>query len=134
MDKKNPVTTLFLDIGGVMLSNGWGHVSRRSAVDFFISYYFVHFRKSDADIFRIALNIAQVPVQHIVYIEDMQMFVDVASDLGIRSIHHPDYKSTRSQLEMESKQKLKEDIYDNIGGYINIFHKCCPDDYIQFRS
>ena len=193
------VTTLFLDIGGVMLSNGWGHVSRRSAadifnldfdemderhhviqityeegkitlndylkrvvfyqkrsftinqfrdfmfsqstpniemieyirqlkdqynlkiavvnnegrelnehrikkfklnqfVDFFISSCFVHFRKPDADIFRIALDIAQVPVQHVVYIEDMQMFVDVASDLGIRSIHHKNYLSTSAEL------------------------------------
>jgi len=200
-DKSIPVTTLFLDIGGVMLSNGWGHESRRSAadvfnldfndmderhhviqityeegkitlneylkrvvfyqkrsftidqfrdfmfsqstpniemieyirqlkdqynlkiavvnnegrelnehrikkfklnqfVDFFISSCFVHFRKPDADIFRIALDIAQVPVQHVVYIEDMQMFVDVASDLGIRSIHHIDYKSTRSELSL----------------------------------
>jgi hypothetical protein len=30
-----PVTTLFLDIGGVMLSNGWGHVSRRLAAEVF---------------------------------------------------------------------------------------------------
>lgn len=30
-----PLTTLFLDIGGVMLSNGWGHESRRSAADVF---------------------------------------------------------------------------------------------------
>jgi putative hydrolase of the HAD superfamily len=173
MNKSIPVTTLFLDIGGVMLSNGWGHVSRRSAahvfnldfdemderhhviqityeegkitlneylkrvvfyqkrsftidqfrefmfsqstpniemieyiqrlkekyhlkiavvnnegrelnehrikkfklnqfVDFFISSCFVHFRKPDADIFRIALDIAQVPVQHVVYIEDVR--------------------------------------------------------------
>jgi len=201
MNKSIPVTTLFLDIGGVMLSNGWGHQSRRSAadvfnlefdemderhhviqvtyeegkitlneylkrvvfyqkrsftidqfrdfmfsqstpntemieyirqlkdkynlkiavvnnegrelnehrikefklnqfVDFFISSCFVHFRKPDADIFHIALDIAQVPVQHVVYIEDMQMFVDVASDLGIRSIHHNDYKSTRSELSL----------------------------------
>jgi putative hydrolase of the HAD superfamily len=201
MNKLIPVTTLFLDIGGVMLSNGWGHESRRAAadvfdldfndmderhhviqvtyeegkitlseylkrvvfyrersftvdqfrefmfsqstpniemigyikklkdkynlkiavvnnegrelnehrikkfklnqfVDFFISSCFVHFRKPDADIFRIALDIAQVPVQHVVYIEDMQMFVDVASDLGIRSIHHTDYKSTRSELSL----------------------------------
>jgi len=28
MDKSNPVNTLFLDIGGVMLTNGWGHESR----------------------------------------------------------------------------------------------------------
>jgi len=201
MKKIIPVTTLFLDIGGVMLSNGWGHESRRSAadvfnldfdemderhhviqvtyeegkitlneylkrvvfyqkrsftvdqfrefmfsqstpniemieyihrlkekydlkiavvnnegrelnehrikkfklnqfVDFFISSCFVHFRKPDADIFRIALDIAQVPVQHVVYIEDMQMFVDVASDLGIRSIHHKNYLSTAAELSL----------------------------------
>jgi putative hydrolase of the HAD superfamily len=201
MNKSIPVTTLFVDIGGVMLSNGWGHVSRRSAadvfnldfdemderhhviqttyeegkitlsdylkrvvfyrkrsftidqfrdfmfsqstpniemiefirqlkdqynlkiavvnnegrelnehrimkfklnqfVDFFISSCFVHFRKPDADIFRIALDIAQVPAENVVYIEDMQMFVDVASDLGIRCIHHTGYKSTRSELSL----------------------------------
>ena len=29
------ITTLFLDIGGVMLSNGWGQESRRLAADLF---------------------------------------------------------------------------------------------------
>jgi putative hydrolase of the HAD superfamily len=195
------ITTLFLDIGGVMLSNGWGHESRRSAadvfnlnfndmdvrhhviqvtyeegkitlneylkrvvfyqkrsftidqfrdfmfsqstpnigmiayirqlkdkynlkiavvnnegrelnehrikkfklnqfVDFFISSCFVHFRKPDADIFRIALDIAQVQTQRVVYIEDMQMFVDVASDLGIKSIHHTNYDSTCGEMSL----------------------------------
>ncbi len=198
-EKSVPVTTLFLDIGGVMLSNGWGHVSRQLAaekfnldlseleerhhltfvtyeegkltlkeylnrvvfyqkrtfthdqfkefmyaqstpnkemidfilklkeqnklkiavvnnearelneyrikkfklnqfVDFYISSCFVHFRKPDADIFRIALDIAQIPPEHVVYIENTQMFVNVARDLGIRSILHIDYKSTRSEL------------------------------------
>ena len=69
-------------------------------VDFYISSCFVHFRKPDADIFRIALDIAQVPAEHVVYIENTQMFVDVAMDLGIRSIHHTDYKSTRSELSL----------------------------------
>jgi len=201
MKKIIPVTTLFLDIGGVMLSNGWGHDSRRLAaekfnlnlseleerhhltfvtyeegkltmkeylnrvvfyqkrtftpdqfkefmfnqstpfkemiefilklkeqnrlkiavvnnearelnehrikkfklnqfVDFYISSCFVHFRKPDADIFRIALDIAQVPVEHVVYIENTGMFVDVARDLGIRSILHTNYKSTRSELSL----------------------------------
>ena len=199
MEKSIPITTLFLDIGGVMLSNGWGHESRKLAaevfkldfddmedrhhltfvtyeegkltmseylnrvvfyqkrnftqeqfrdfmfsqstpfpemieyiqrlkehyklkiavvnnearelnehrimkfqlnrfVDFFISSCFVHFRKPDADIFRIALDIAQVPAENVVYIEDMQMFVDVASDLGIRSIHHKNFKATSANL------------------------------------
>jgi putative hydrolase of the HAD superfamily len=199
MIKKIPITTLFLDIGGVLLSNGWGHESRKAAaetfnlnyndmqnrhklimatyeegkltlseylnrvvfyqkrnftleqfrefifaqttphmemielirklkdkyqlkiavvnnearelneyrirkfqlnrfVDFFISSCFVHFRKPDADIFRIALDIAQVPAEHIVYIEDLQMFVEVAEDLGIRGIQHKDFLTTSKSL------------------------------------
>ena len=35
MDKPNQITTLFLDIGGVLLSNGWGHESRRLATEVF---------------------------------------------------------------------------------------------------
>jgi putative hydrolase of the HAD superfamily len=199
MIKKIPITTLFLDVGGVLLSNGWGHESRKAAaetfnlnyndmqnrhklimatyeegkltlseylnrvvfyqkrnftleqfrefifaqttpcmemielirklkdkyqlkiavvnnearelneyrirkfqlnrfVDFFISSCFVHFRKPDADIFRIALDIAQVPAEHIVYIEDLQMFVEVAEDLGIRGIQHKDFLTTSKSL------------------------------------
>jgi putative hydrolase of the HAD superfamily len=197
--KLSPITTLFLDVGGVMLSNGWGHESRSLAaevfnldiseieerhhltmttyeegklsideylklvifykergftfnqfqefifeqttsdqkmisfiqrlkakyqlkiavinnegrelnefrikkfkldqfVDFFISSCFVHFRKPDVDIFRIALDIAQVPAEEVVYIEDMQMFVDVARSLGIRSIRHKSYSTTSGEL------------------------------------
>ena len=67
-------------------------------VDFFISSCYVHVRKPDADIFRLALDIAQVPAQHVVYIENTSMFVQVAEGLGIRSILHTDYKSTRAKL------------------------------------
>jgi putative hydrolase of the HAD superfamily len=200
-NKSVPVTTLFLDIGGVLLSNGWGHESRQLAaekfnlnfseleerhhltfvtyeegkltlkeylnrvvfyqkrtftrddfqkfmfdqstpytemielirkvkeqnrlkiavvnneayelneyrikkfklnqfVDFYISSCFVHFRKPDADIFRIALDIAQVRAKHVVYIENTEMFVDIARESGIRSILHTDYKSTRLELSL----------------------------------
>lgn len=68
-------------------------------VDFFISSCFVHFRKPDADIFRIALDIAQVPVEEMLYIEDRPMFVMVAESQGIKSIHHTDYETTRAKLE-----------------------------------
>ena len=67
-------------------------------VDFFISSCFVHFRKPDADIYRVALDIAQVPAERTVYIEDIQMFVDVARDLGIYSIQHKNYLSTSEEL------------------------------------
>jgi putative hydrolase of the HAD superfamily len=67
--------------------------------DFFIVSSFVHFRKPDADIFRIALDIAQVTPLHVAYIEDRSMFVQVASGLGIHGIRHTDYNSTRKKLE-----------------------------------
>ncbi len=67
-------------------------------VDMFISSCFVHLRKPDADIFRLALDIAQAPAQKIVYIENTPMFVQVAEGLGIRSILHTDFGSTRTKL------------------------------------
>lgn len=67
-------------------------------VDFFISSCFVHLRKPDADIFRLALDLAQTPADQVVYIENTPLFVQVAEGLGIRSIHHTNYKSTRAKL------------------------------------
>lgn len=67
-------------------------------VDFFISSSFVHVRKPDPEMFRLALDIAQVPVREIIYIENTPMFVHVAEGLGIRSILHTDYASTCAKL------------------------------------
>ena len=67
-------------------------------VDAFISSCFVHLRKPDADIFRLALDIAQVPARQIAYIENTPLFVQVAESFGIRSILHKDYKSTCEKL------------------------------------
>jgi putative hydrolase of the HAD superfamily len=201
MKKNIPITTLFLDIGGVLLNNGWDHLARRRAakhfkldwsgmeqrhalnfethevdkltfseyldrvvfyekrpftraefrrfmfaqskpvagmielvrslkakfglklivvsnesrelnayrirnfklagfVDAFISSCFVHLRKPDADIFKLALDIAQTPARQIVYIENTPMFVQVAEGFGIRSILHTDYESTCAKLAL----------------------------------
>ncbi|MBA3007682.1 MAG: HAD family phosphatase [Proteobacteria bacterium] len=67
-------------------------------VDSFVSSCFVHVRKPDADIFRLALDIAQTPARQVVYIENTPMFVQIAEDLGIRSILHTDYRSTCAKL------------------------------------
>jgi putative hydrolase of the HAD superfamily len=67
-------------------------------VDFFVSSCFVHVRKPDAEIFRLALDIAQVNPRHGVYIENTPMFVQVAEGLGIRSVLHTDFKSTCAKL------------------------------------
>jgi putative hydrolase of the HAD superfamily len=206
MKRAIPVTTLFLDVGGVLLTNGWDHLARRRAaknfslqwtemedrhrlvfetheegkitfeeylgrvvfykkrpftrsqfrrfmfaqsrsysemldlvaqlkvrhelkiavvsnesrevnayrirkfklngfVDSFISSCFVHIRKPDADIFRLALDIAQTPARHVLYIENTPMFVQIAEGLGIRSILHTDYKSTCAKLASFGLQK-----------------------------
>lgn len=66
--------------------------------DFYVSSCYVHVRKPDAAIFRLALDGAQVPINEIVYIDDVQIFVDVAKDMGITGIHHTDYLTTSKAL------------------------------------
>jgi putative hydrolase of the HAD superfamily len=68
-------------------------------VDFFISSCFVHIRKPDADIFRIALDIALVQPGEVLYIEDRPMFVHVAGQLGITGICHDSYETTREMVK-----------------------------------
>jgi putative hydrolase of the HAD superfamily len=67
-------------------------------IDFFVVSSFVHFRKPDADMFRMAIDIAQVQPEQAVYIEDRQMFVDEAKRLGLHAIHHTAYAATRDAL------------------------------------
>lgn len=68
-------------------------------VDFFISSCFVHFRKPDADIWKIALDIALVNPEEVLYIDDRAMFVAVAEGLGINGLQHVTYEATKANLE-----------------------------------
>ena len=67
-------------------------------IDFFVSSCFVHFRKPDPDIFCIALDLAQVQPEHVAYIEDRPMFIEIARSLGMRAIHHTGVAETRAAL------------------------------------
>ena len=67
-------------------------------VDAFVSSCFVHVRKPDTDIFRLALDIAQAPARKVVYIENTPLFAQIAEGLGIRSILHTDFTSTCAKL------------------------------------
>jgi len=77
-------------------------------VDFFISSCFVHFRKPDADIWKVALDIAQVPKEEVVYIDDRPMFVQVAQGLGLRGIVH-NHKNVAQTKETLAGMGLKLD-------------------------
>jgi putative hydrolase of the HAD superfamily len=68
-------------------------------IDFFVSSCFVHYRKPDADIYRIALDIAQVSPEQVIYIDDRPMFVEVAQSLGIKGVIHKGVQTTCKALE-----------------------------------
>jgi putative hydrolase of the HAD superfamily len=71
----------------------------RTFVDFFVSSCFVHYRKPDEDIYRIALDISQAQAEQVVYLDDREIFVEVARELGITGIIHTDYDATQKSLE-----------------------------------
>lgn len=64
-------------------------------IDFFVSSCFVHLRKPDTEIYRLALDLAQVQVAQVVYVENTEMFARLAEGLGLRTILHAGFESTR---------------------------------------
>jgi putative hydrolase of the HAD superfamily len=69
-----------------------------SFIDTFVVSCFVRLRKPDLDIFRMALDVAQVEPENVVYIEDRDMFVETAELIGISGIVHRNVEETRANL------------------------------------
>ncbi len=74
------------------------HFGLTEIFDFFVSSCFVHLRKPDPEIFRMALDLAQVPPQQVLYFDDREMFIEVARNLKINSILHRSTETTRTAL------------------------------------
>lgn len=68
-------------------------------VDFFISSSFVHIRKPDADIFKLALDIALVKPEEVFYVDDRGMFVQVAQSIGIKGVIHKEIEATKKAMK-----------------------------------
>jgi len=69
-------------------------------IDFFICSGFVALRKPDLAIFNMALEIAHVKPQEVIYIDDRLMLTQIGSKLGLQTICHQDFNQT--QLELTS--------------------------------
>jgi putative hydrolase of the HAD superfamily len=69
-------------------------------VDSFISSCIVHLRKPDAEIYRLAMDIAHVSPDESVYIDNSPLYVRVAETMGIRSILHTDFQTTAKRLSL----------------------------------
>jgi len=67
-------------------------------IDTFVSSCYVHYRKPDPDIYRIALDISQSNPEAVAYIDDRPLFVEVANSMGIHGILNVDVPTTRSKL------------------------------------
>ncbi|MGD0230141.1 MAG: HAD-IA family hydrolase [Syntrophorhabdales bacterium] len=67
-------------------------------VDFFVSSCFVHFRKPDEDIWRVALDISLAEPDQVVYVDDRPLFAEVARGLGMKAVHHTGLESTKAAL------------------------------------
>lgn len=67
-------------------------------IDFFICSCFVHFKKPDKDIWRIALDVALAEAPNVVYVDDRPLFVEVAEGLGIKGIVHKGVATTKAAL------------------------------------
>lgn len=67
-------------------------------IDIFISSCFVHLRKPDEDIYRLAIDASCVEPKEVLNIDDRLMFVEVAKCLGIRGIHYKGLDAVRQEL------------------------------------
>ncbi len=66
--------------------------------DFAIFSYFVHMRKPDLGIWKMALKLALVEAAETIYIDDRELFTEIAADLGFTVIHHVSLEDTRDKL------------------------------------
>jgi putative hydrolase of the HAD superfamily len=66
--------------------------------DAFISSCFVHLRKPDADIFRMAIEVSQAEPARSVYIDDRLLFVEIAQTFGLNGLHFRNLESAKEQL------------------------------------
>ncbi|MBK5271456.1 MAG: HAD-IA family hydrolase [Bacteroidia bacterium] len=68
-------------------------------IDFFISSTYVRLRKPDVDIYKLALDMAQVQPREVLCLDDVSVFISIAESLGIRGICHIDYETTCKDLQ-----------------------------------
>lgn len=67
--------------------------------DGFFSSCYLGFRKPDPRIFHTAMRIAQVNTSQCIYIDDRELLVNFAKNMGINSIQHTSFEETKQILE-----------------------------------
>ena len=71
----------------------------RELADFIVVSHCVHMRKPDAQIWQLALDLAQVKVDQAIYVDDREMFVNRATELGFSAFQHVTVEQSRQNFE-----------------------------------
>ena len=70
----------------------------RDLADFMVISHFVHFRKPDPQIWRLALNLAQADLAECVYVDDREIFVKAAAELGFTAVQYTSLPEIRRRF------------------------------------
>jgi putative hydrolase of the HAD superfamily len=70
------------------------HFGLREVADFIVVSHCVHMRKPDKQIWQLALDLAQATPSECIYVDDREMFVKVAAEIGFTALQHIDLAST----------------------------------------
>lgn len=68
-------------------------------IDFFVCSGFVGLRKPDNAIYHMALEMAQVKPQEVIYIDDRPMLAEIGGQLGMKAIQHKNIQQTQNTLK-----------------------------------
>jgi putative hydrolase of the HAD superfamily len=71
----------------------------RELADFMIFSHCVGYRKPDREIWRLALDLAQVTPRESVYLDDRKIFVDIAADMGFTAVHYVSLEDLSRRLQ-----------------------------------
>ncbi|MBV9761555.1 MAG: HAD-IA family hydrolase [Acidobacteriaceae bacterium] len=70
----------------------------RELADFMVISHCVALRKPDREIWGLALRLAQAKPEESIYVDDREMFVQAAEELGFRAVHHVSLESTKDRF------------------------------------
>lgn len=77
----------------------------REFIDFFVISGFVGLRKPDPEIFTLALGVAQVNKEDVLYVDDRELLVSIAKSYGIPSYQHVSVSATREFFRAKFSMK-----------------------------
>lgn len=85
--------------GRELMQNRIDQFKMKAFVDIFVVSGFVHLRKPDSDIYQLALDLAQVKPEQVIYIDDRPLLAEIGKHIGMTAIQHQNYEQTKMILD-----------------------------------